>query len=113
GRFIGEEASAVWSLEGLKGAVQSNQFTPAADAGLQAGTVKATVGGVAGVSRVRVIPPMPLNEDFESIAVDGVPKYWISTGGKYSVRQIEGNKVLVKNPNPPAFKRARSLFSSI
>jgi outer membrane protein assembly factor BamB len=113
GRFIREEAGAVWSLEGLKGAVQSNQFTPAADAGVQAGTVKATVGGVAGVSRVRVIPPIPLSEDFESIAVDGVPKYWISTGGKYSVRQIEGNKVLVKNPNPPAFKRARSLFSSI
>lgn len=113
GRFIREEAGAVWSLEGLKGAVQSNQFTPAADAGVQAGTVKATVGGVAGVSRVRVIPPMPLSEDFESIAVDGVPKYWISTGGKYSVRQVEGNKVLVKNPNPPAFKRARSLFSSI
>jgi outer membrane protein assembly factor BamB len=113
GRFIREEASAAWSLEGLKGAVQGNQFTPAADAGVQAGTVKATVGAVAGVSRVRVIPPIPLSEDFESIAVDGVPKYWISTGGKYAVRQIEGNKVLVKNPNPPAFKRARSLFSSI
>jgi outer membrane protein assembly factor BamB len=113
GRFIREEASAAWSLEGLKGAVQGNQFTPAADAGVQAGTVKATVGAGAGVSRVRVIPPIPLSEDFESIAVDGVPKYWISTGGKYAVRQIEGNKVLVKNPNPPAFKRARSLFSSI
>ncbi len=112
-RFIREEANAVWSLEGLKGVAQSNQLTPGADAGVQAGTVKATVGGVAGVSRVRVIPPIPLSENFESVAVDGVPKYWISAGGKYSVRQIEGNKVLVKNPNPPAFKRSRSLFSPI
>ena len=111
GRFIREEANAALSLEGLKGAVQNNQFTPAADAGLQAGAVKATVGSVTGVSRVRVIPPVPLTENFESTPVDAVPKYWISTGNKYVVKQIENNKVLVKNPNPPIFKRARSLFS--
>jgi hypothetical protein len=27
------------------------------------------------------------------------------------VREVEGNKVLVKNPNPPIFKRTRSFFS--
>jgi len=73
--------------------------------------VKATVGGVTGVSRVRVISAMPISENFESTPIDAVPRYWISTGGKYSVREFEGNKVLVKNPNPQAFKRARSLFS--
>jgi outer membrane protein assembly factor BamB len=113
GRFIREEAGATWSLEGLKGKAENDQFTPAADAGAQAGMLKATVGGVTGVSRVRVIPPMPFAEDFSSVPIDGVPKYWISTGGKYSVREVEGHKVLVKNPNPPAFKRARSFFSPI
>lgn len=113
GRFLREEQNAAWSLEGLKGAAQSNQFTPASDAGLQAGILKATVGSIAGVSRVRVIPQMPLSENFDSIPVDGVPKYWISAGGKYNVREIDGNRVLVKNPNPPAFKRTRSLFSPI
>lgn len=111
GRFIREEQNAAWSLEGLKGTAQGDQFTPSADAAIQTGTVKATVSGVAGVSRVRVIPAMPISENFESTPVDAVPKYWISTGGKYSVREFEGNKVLVKNPNPQAFKRARSLFS--
>jgi hypothetical protein len=111
GRFIREEQNAAWSLEGLKGAAQGNQFTPSADGGIQTGMVKATVGGVAGVSRVRVIPSMPLSENFESTPIDAVPRYWISAGGKYSVREVEGNKVLVKNPNPQAFKRARSLFS--
>jgi len=111
GRFIREDASAAWSLDGLKGAAQNNQFIPDAGAGAQAGMVKATVGGVVGVSRVRVIPPLPMNETFDGIPVDGVPKHWISTGGKYSVREVEGNKLLVKNPNPPAFKRARSFFS--
>jgi outer membrane protein assembly factor BamB len=111
GRFIREESNAAFSLEGLKGTAQNNQFTPAADAGSQAGMVKATVGGAAGVSRVRVIPAPPISENFETIPIDAVPKHWISTGGKYSVREVEGNKVLVKNPNPPAFKRARSFFS--
>jgi outer membrane protein assembly factor BamB len=113
GRFLREEQNATWSLEGLKGTVQSNQFTPAPDAGVQAGVLKATAGAIAGVSRLRVIPPMPISENFDSIPVDAVPKYWISTGGKYNVREIDGNRVLVKNPNPPAFKRTRSLFSPI
>jgi outer membrane protein assembly factor BamB len=111
GRFIREEQNAAWSLEGLKGAAQGNQFTPSADVGIQTGSVKATVAGVAGVSRVRVIQAAPFAENFESTPVDAVPKYWISAGGKYSVREVEGNKVLVKNPNPQAFKRARSLFT--
>ncbi|MEK6324933.1 MAG: PQQ-binding-like beta-propeller repeat protein [Acidobacteriota bacterium] len=111
GRFIREETNAAWSLDGLKGSAQSGQFTAAADAGVQAGMVKATVGGVAGVARVRVIPQIPVNESFEAVPIDGLPKHWISAGGKYGVRDFEGNKVLVKNPNPPAFKRARSFFS--
>lgn len=113
GRFIREEPNAAWSMEGLKGGAGNNHFTAAADTGVQAGMLKATVEGIAGVSRVRVIPPIPINENFDSVPVDGVPKYWISTGGKYNVREVDGNKVLVKNPNPPAFKRARSFFSPV
>lgn len=110
-RFIREETNATWSLEGLKGTAQGGQFTPAADAGVHTGTVKATVGGVVGVARVRVIPQIPVSESFEAVPIDGLPPHWISAGGKYNVRDFEGNKVLVKNPNPPAFKRARSFFS--
>jgi hypothetical protein len=111
GRFIREEANAAFSPEGLKGAFQDNKFTAAADSGVQTGMVKMAVGGVAGVSRVRVIPAMPFSESFDSTPVDTFPRYWISTGNKYVVREVEGNRVLVKNPNPPAFKRARSFFS--
>jgi outer membrane protein assembly factor BamB len=111
GRFMREEQNAQWSLEGLKGSADPTGFTPAADAGVQAGLLKATFGGVVGVSRVRVVPPIPLSENFDSVPVDAVPRYWISAAGKYNVREIDGNKVLVKNPNPPAFKRTRSFFS--
>jgi len=111
GRFIKEEKNGSWSLDGLKGSVGQNQFTPAADGGSQGGAVKVTVGTVTGISRVRVVPPPAMTENFDSVAVEAVPKYWIGTARKYNVREVEGNKVLVKNPNPPIFKRTRSFFS--
>src|SRR6185503_4735820 len=110
GRFIREEANASWALDHLKGATQGNLFTAAADGGAQAGLLKATVGGVTGAARVRVIPSFPLSEDFTQSAVDSVPAAWINATGQWSVREVDGNKVLVKNPNPPAFKRTRSFI---
>ena len=110
GRFMREEPNATWSLEGLKGEMNQQQFTPGP--GAQAGLVKATVGPVAGVARVRVIPPIPFEEDFGSLAAAG-PTNWINTTGKYSVRAIDGNPALVKSPLPPAFKRTRSFFGPV
>ncbi|MCI0628788.1 MAG: PQQ-binding-like beta-propeller repeat protein [Acidobacteria bacterium] len=111
GRFIREEQDPTWSLEGLKGEMRQQQFTPAA--GAQAGIVKAAVGQVTGSARVRVIPAVPIEEDFSSVAVAAAPGYWINTAGKYAVRQVDGNPVLVKSPNPPAFKRTRSFFGPV
>ncbi|HJQ68113.1 MAG TPA: PQQ-binding-like beta-propeller repeat protein [Blastocatellia bacterium] len=112
GHFIREEKAA-WSLEGLKGAVSDGgQFTIATDAVAQAGNVKATVGSVSGVARVRVIPPLPYSENFDSLAPKTVPPHWINTRGKYEVREVDGNKVLVKFADNPATKRARSYVGS-
>jgi outer membrane protein assembly factor BamB len=107
GRFIREESNVTWALDGLKGTTSGSSFTAAAEPG-QGGMLKATVAGVTGISRVRVVSPLPIAEDFTSLAVDGVPKSWINTGGKYAVREIDGNKVLVKKTEPVAFKRTRS-----
>ncbi len=73
----------------------------------QAGQVKAAVGDISGAARVRVIPPLPWNEDFESAAVDTVPRHWIAATGKFKVREVEGNKVLVKLADNPFLRRAR------
>jgi outer membrane protein assembly factor BamB len=108
GRFL-REAQAAWSLEGLRGTVQSDgRFTAADDSPAQAGEVKAAVDGLSAAARVRVIPPLPLSEDFESLPPNSVPATWINTRGKYQVREVEGNKVLVKLADNPATKRARS-----
>ena len=111
---------AAWTLENLKGTVASGRFTADASAGAQAGMVKATVGGVTGTSRIRVIPDLPWTFDFENTTA--VPAHWINATGKFEVRDEEpatagatagkGNKVLVKLANNPfAFaKRTRPFF---
>ena len=98
GRFIREEKSAAWSLDQLKGTVAAGQFAAAPDGGWQAGTVKATVGGLTGAARVRVAPPLPWSETFDTYAPAGVPVTWTNTLQKYAVREAEagGNKIFVK-----------------
>jgi hypothetical protein len=77
------------------------------------GAVKAAVGQVTGTARVRIIPPLPLTENFDSYAADAVPTHWVNSVGKYTVRDINGNKVLVKLPNPEIFKRGRAFLGPI
>jgi outer membrane protein assembly factor BamB len=116
GRFIREEASAQWSLDGLKGQAAGNKFTAAADSGLQGGQLKATVGGVTGVTKIRIIPALPYSEDFSNVPADKAPSYWLNTDGvpiKYSVREADGNKFLVKRPDAGIFKRTRSPFGAV
>ncbi len=108
GRFV-RETEAAWSLEQLKGSVgPDGKFIPATDAVAQAGLVKATVGSISGAARVRVIPPLPWGIDFEAIAEGPAPRHWINATGKFTIRQIEGNKVLVKLADNPFTRRARA-----
>ncbi|HET9525429.1 MAG TPA: PQQ-binding-like beta-propeller repeat protein [Pyrinomonadaceae bacterium] len=96
GNFIREEQAATWSLDQLKGTVTNGQFTVAGDAINQAGWVKATVDGVSGSANVRVFPPLPWNETFDSVAVNAAPASWVSMTMKFGVRDQNGNKVLAK-----------------
>ena len=96
GNFIREEPAATWSLDKLNGTVTNGQFTVANEAVNQAGWVKATVDGITGTANVRVFPPLPWNETFDSIAVDAAPASWVSMVMKFGVKDLNGNKVLAK-----------------
>ena len=66
-----------------------------------------------GAARIRVIPDLPWSFDFE----DGgavPPPQWANATNKFAVRDLEGNKVLVKlAENDFAFaKRCRPFFGS-
>src|SRR5262249_6604301 len=114
GRFIREEsnaASVTWAPEGLKGTAQNNQFTAAADAGTQAGKLKATVGGGIGVTKRRGVPPSGAG-NIDAYAIERLRKYWVNAIPKYAVKELDGAKVWQKNADTPAFQRARTFFAS-
>jgi outer membrane protein assembly factor BamB len=96
GNFIREETAATWSLDQLKGAVENGQFTAATDSVVQTGWVKATVDGITGTANVRVFPPLPWSETFDSLAVNTLPPSWVNTTLKFTVQDQNGNKVLTK-----------------
>ncbi len=106
GRFLREE-KGTWSLDHLQGTVTDGKFQAAGNTG-QAGLIKATVGSVTGEARARVIPPLPWNETFDSYAVGSLPPHWVSAqAGRFQVSELDGQKVLEKQPNDTLFKRIR------
>jgi len=111
GRFIREESSATWSLQQLKGTVSRGQLVVDNESIAQAGLVKATVGNLTGSASVRVFPPLPWSENFESMALNSVPPTWVNASLKYIVRDLNGNKVLVKTTEGSSLlSRARAYF---
>jgi len=113
GEFLREE-KATWSLAQLEGAIQPDGSFTATGTKPQAGTVTATVGTLKGTAAVRVFPPLPWSEDFESVPADRAPATWVRTTLKFFAREVDGNKVLVKRAdNPFSFiKRARGFFGT-
>jgi hypothetical protein len=110
GRFLRED-KATWSLEGLKGTVTDGSFVVAPEPAEAAGLIKATVGGLTGQARARVVHPLPWTETFESYADGAVPPGWVNAvAGKISVTTLDGQKVLQKAPDDTLFKRARIFF---
>jgi hypothetical protein len=113
GRFIRQAEQAEWSLDGLQGQVTNGTFTVAADRRDQAGTIAATVNGVSGSARVRVVRPMPWTEDFESYADGALPAGWINvTAAKFGITTLNGTKALHKTPDNTLFKRMRLFMGS-
>jgi len=111
GRFIREESTATWSLDQLKGTIANGQLSVAADAINQAGLVKATVGTLSGTASVRVFPPLPWSENFDAMAPNSVPASWVNATLKFVVRELDGNKVLVKTTEGSSLlSRARAYF---
>jgi hypothetical protein len=107
GRFWKEMAGLEYKLDGLKGTINQDLFVADPANLAQAGYIRAMFSGISGMARVRVVPPLPWSEDFDSIPAGQVPKHWTNTTGKYVVREVEGKKVLVKLADNAFTKRAR------
>ena len=111
GHFIREESAAQWSVDQATGAVDAKGVYTAATAGSTAGFVKATVGGVSGQARVRVIEAPPWTFDFEGATGEAPPPWWVGAPTKVFQRTVEGvGKVLVRPRDETVGRRAKVFF---
>jgi hypothetical protein len=104
GRKLGER-KAQFALKNLKGQIDKNgKFTPDKRAGNQGGYVKAKIGDLESEARVLVAAELPFSEDFESYETDKNIPLWPGAW-KFFVKEIDGNKVLMKPPSKRNLKR--------
>jgi outer membrane protein assembly factor BamB len=122
GRFL-REVEAEWSLPSpppppgsqvsppaLRGTVgPEGRLTVAKDLPSQQGTVRARAAGLEGRARVRVVAPVPFQQDFEKVPEGRTPGGWVNCQGKFAVVQLQdGSKVLKKLANDPRPPLARA-----
>ena len=107
GNFIREEPAAQWAVDQLSGAVDAKGVYTAAQ-GSSAGYVKATVAGISGTARVRVVEPLPWTFDFDSAAAEAPAAWWTGAPGKVFQRTVEGaGKVLMRPRDDTVGRRAK------
>jgi outer membrane protein assembly factor BamB len=93
---------------------------------LSAGAFEATLGDLKGYIRGRVLPGLPIQQDFESFNLTETttnqfeppskfaypPLPWIGARFKFDIREVDGNKCLVKTIDNPFFQRATVFMGS-
>jgi outer membrane protein assembly factor BamB len=101
----------------MKGAFnEAGELVAAPEPVLSAGAFQATSGNLKGYLRGRVMPNLPIKQDFESFSLietnaEGTPfSYpplpWIGARFKFDVRDLDGNKVMAKTTDNRFFQRA-------
>ena len=105
---VGGNPSATFEVKGLQGTVDADgRFTAATANRMQAGVITATAGELSASARVRIVPPLPYKENFESLKVGLPPAGYITSKLKCQVTDYEGGKVLRKLADRPAPPFAR------
>ena len=102
----------------LKGAFnEEGQLVAAKDSTPSAGAFEASVGTLKGYMRGRVLPYLPIKQDFEwatlgetnleeNVTFAYPPLPWIGARFKFEIRDLDGNKVLAKTIDNKFFQRA-------
>lgn len=84
----------------------------------QQGYVDVKAGTLTARARVRVVPQLPVNQDFEKVPVGATPGGWVNTQGKYTVEEVDFGgtkaKVLskVNNDSRPPLARANAYITA-
>lgn len=93
GQYL-RDVGGAWTPGKLGTIDATGKFTAAN--GTHVGILVAEAANLKANSRVRIIPDLPMQEDFASYELEKSPPFWIGSIGKFFVREIDGKKVLVK-----------------
>ncbi len=92
----------------LKGEIKNGKFTVDEKLPVQMGTVVAKLDGIVGKARVRVVPKLPFAADFSKVPAGRTPAGWVNTQGKYEMRKVGDETVLVKKADSTVSSLARA-----
>ncbi len=108
GHFIrnANAGETTWATDQLAGTIGTDGKYVAPTDGA-AGYVKATVGGVTGQARVRVIPPLPWSMDFDGLKA--TPAWWTSNM-KVLPKELDGSGVLVRPRDDTVGRRTKVMM---
>ena len=82
-------------------------FTASQSSEHVAAMVSVSHGDITGVSRVRIIAPLPWQFDFTS---GEVPVTWVGAGYRHEARKVDGEPVIVKITTIPKGTRSQTWF---
>jgi hypothetical protein len=120
GRFVKETPATFTATAGTVAADGTYTAPPGQHA---AAIVTAAVGGLEGRARIRSMPSLPWQFDFEDIAFTPDPKTkiprgepplpWIGMRYRHVIREVDGSKVLVKVTTIPKGTRSQGWIGPI
>jgi hypothetical protein len=106
GQFL-KAGTANFSLAGPGEINKEGMFLAANGSDHTATILTAKIGDLQGQARIRVVPDLPWKFDF----TDGqVPITWIGARYRHIVRDVDGNKVMVKITTIPKGTRSQSIM---
>jgi outer membrane protein assembly factor BamB len=110
---VGQQRGTVpaeWTYQPTGSAIDANGNFTAPGPGGSIGTITAQSGELTAQARVRVVPELPIAEDFESYGDGELLNWWIGVSkAKYAIETLDGSQVLKKlsDNRGPKFNRSR------
>jgi hypothetical protein len=101
---------AEWSYQPGSSAIDPNGNFTAPGPGGSIGVITAKSGELTATARVRIVPQLPISEDFDTYDEDKLLDWWIGVSkAKHAIETIDGSRALKKlsDDRGPKFNRSR------
>ncbi len=110
---LGQRAAPVkaqWSYAGSGGSMDDDGNLAIGIGGGSIGTVTAKDGDLTATARVRIVPELPIAENFDAYEESDMLSWWIGgSKAKHAIETVDGSRVLKKlaDDRGPKFNRSR------